>query len=109
MAYQRTYNQFGGYLFTFASDTFKSNVISTRGNKYFQLFCNRSNFVMDTAIPMKSHAPMSLDRIIHDVGIISELLTDGDKELYLGKWGKTCPRYRIHQRLTKPHYSWKNR
>ena len=49
---------------------------------------------------------MSLDRIIHDNGIILELLPDGDKELHLGEWGKTCRRYRIHQRLTDPHSPW---
>ena len=80
-----------------------SNVISTRGNKYFQLFCNRGIFVTRTNIPKKSHTSMSLDRTIHDIGIISELLSDGTKELHLGGWGETCRRYRIHQRLTDPH------
>ena len=44
-AHQKRYKQLGGYLAMFASDTFKSNVISLRGNKYVQLFCNRGNYV----------------------------------------------------------------
>ena len=62
-----------------------SNVILTRGNKYFQWFYNRGNFVTGTAIPKKSHTPISLNRIIHDIGIISELLTNGTKKLHLGE------------------------
>lgn len=108
MAHQCAYKVLGEYLSTFASNTFMSNVISTRGNKYFQLFYNRGNFVTENTIPKKRHARMSLDRVIRDIGIISELLTDGPKEIHLGEWGKTCRRYRIYQQLTGPHSSWQN-
>ena len=90
MVHQRAYTQLGGYLSTFGSNTFMPTVISTRRNKYFQLFCNRGNFVTGTAIPKKSHAHISLDRIIHDIGIMSELLAYGAKELHLGEWEKNC-------------------
>lgn len=107
-AHQNRYRQLSGYLSTFCSDTFKSNVTSLRGNKYTQLFCNRGNYV--TAYPMKEkgHANLSLDRFIHEVGIPSEMMTDGAKELTVSDWGKTCQRYKIRQVQTEPHTPWQN-
>ena len=107
-AHQNRYRQLGGYLSTFASDTFKSSVLSTRGNKYVQLFCNRGNFVKLYPMKSKAHAHHALDRFLHEVGIPTELLTDGAKELTLGQWGKTCLRHRIYQVTTEPHSPWQN-
>lgn len=107
-AHQNRYRQLGGYLSTFASDTFKSNVVSTRGNQYAQLFCNRGNFVKVYPIKSKSHAHHSLDRFLHEVGTPTEILTDGAKELTLGQWGKTCLKHRILQCTTEPHSPWQN-
>ena len=53
-AHQRRYNQLGGYLGMFASDTFKANVKSLRGNKYIQHFCNRGNYAASYPIKLKS-------------------------------------------------------
>ena len=61
--HQRRYNQLGGYLSYFASDTFKSNVVSLRGNKYMQLFCNRANFCVCYPLKKKSDAYHALDRL----------------------------------------------
>ena len=108
MAHQRAYKQLSGYLSQFASDTFKSNVISTRGNKYFQLFCNRGNFTTGTPIKRKGAASEALDKLIHTIGVMTEMLTDGAKELHLADWGKTCRTYKIRQRLTEPHSPWQN-
>ena len=107
-AHQSRYRQLGGYLSHFASDTFKSNVKSTRGNTYTQLFCNRANFVRCYPMKSKSHAHHALDRFIHEVGIPTELTTDGAKELTLGQWGKTCLKHRIYQVCTEPHSPWQN-
>ena len=108
IAHQQAYKQLGGYLSKFALDTFKANVESTRGNKYFQLFCNRGNYVTGTPIARKGDACHALDRFLHDVGIATELLTDGAKELHLGEWGNTCRRHKISQRITEPHSPWQN-
>ena len=102
------YRQLSGYHGQFASDTFASNVTSTRGNKYFQLFANRGNFAIGTPITKKSKAPEALDRFLHDVDIPSELLTDGAKELHLARWGELCQRYSISQKLTEPYSPWQN-
>jgi len=87
-AHQSRYRQLGGYLSTFASDSFSSKVKSLRGNNYVQLFCNRANFVRSYPIKLKSHAYHSLDRFIHEVGVPTELLTDGAKELTQSEWSK---------------------
>ena len=102
------YRQLGGYLGMFASDTFKSNVISTRGNKYSQLFCNRGNYCVSYPMKKKSHAPHALSRMIHEVGIPNELLTDGAKELTLGEWGDICRKKKIYMQTTEPHSPWQN-
>ena len=102
------YRQLGGYLGMFASDTFKSNVVSTRGNKYIQLFCNRGNFAKSYPMKSKDHAHHALDNLVHEVGVPNELLTDGAKELTLGNWGKTCRRRNIHMATTEPHSPWQN-
>jgi len=64
-AHQSRYRQLGGYLSTFASDTFSSKVKSLRRNSYVQLFCNRGDFVRSYPIKLKSHAYYSLNRFIH--------------------------------------------
>ena len=107
-AHQRSYNQLAGYLGAFASDTFKANVLSLRGNKFTQLFTNRGNYVRSYPIQTKADAYKALDRFLHEVGIPHEILTDGAKELTKGEWGKTCSRYKIHQRITEPHSPWQN-
>ena len=102
-AHQRQYKQLGGYLSKFCSDTFKSNVLSTRGNKYIQLFSNRANYVSCYPMKSKSNAHNALDRFIHDVGVPTELLTDGSRELTVTEWGKTCRKHKIRQLTTEPH------
>ena len=102
------YKQLGGYLGMFASDIFQANVVSLRGNKYTTLFCNRGNFCRTYPMKKKSDAPHSLDRFIHEVGVPNELLTDGAKELTLGKWGATCRKKKICMQTTEPHSPWQN-
>lgn len=102
------YKQLGGYHGMFASDTFRSNITSVRGKNYIQLFCNRANFTKAYSMKSKSHAHHALDRFIHEVGVMNELLTDGAKELTLGQWGKTCRKHKIHMQSTEPHSPWQN-
>jgi len=99
-AHQSRYRQLSGYLSTFSSDTFSSKVKSLRGDNYIQLFCNRANFVRSYPIKLKSHAYHSLDRFIHEVGVPTELLTVGTKELTQSEWSKICQRHLIYQVCT---------
>ena len=71
-----------GYLSKFCLDMFKSNINSIRGNNYFKPVCNRGSFITGTPIETKSQAPETLDIFLHDVGIPSEIMTDGAKELH---------------------------
>lgn len=107
-AHPHQYNQLGGYLGHFASDTFKANVTSLKGHKYTQLFCNNGNYTKNYNMKEKGHAHHALDGFFHDVGIPSEILTDGAKELTLGEWSKKCRKHRVHQRTTEPHTPWQN-
>ena len=102
------YRQLGGYLGMFAADIFHSRVLSTRGNSYTQLFCNRGNFVKSYAMKKKEHSHHTLNSFIHEVGVPNELLTDGAKELSLGEWGKICRRRNIHMQMTEPYSPWQN-
>ncbi len=106
--HQKRYRQLGGYLSMFASDTFKSNVTSIRGNNYIQLFCNKANYTVSYPMKSKEHAHHALDRFLHEVGVPSEMLTDGAKELVVAEWGKTCQRHKIYQVTTEPHSPWQN-
>ena len=45
-------------------------------------------------------ASEALDKSIHTIGVMIEMLTKGTKELHLGEWEKTCGTHKIHQHLT---------
>ena len=107
-AYQRMYNQLGGYLAKFASDTFKSKVKSTRGNSCIQLFTNNANYTKCYSLASRSEAPQALDRFLNEVGIPMEMMTDGAPELVHGEWTKICKCRYIHQRATEPESPWQN-
>jgi hypothetical protein len=108
MVHQKRYKQLGGYLSMFASDTFKSNVTSLRGNQYVQLFCNRANYTRCYPIKKKEHAWHALDRFLHEVGVPSEMLTDEAVELVRAEWARTCRKHKIYQVTTEPHSPWQN-
>ena len=88
LTHQRQYKHLGGYLGKIASDTFKANILYTRGSLYDQLFCNRGKFTHVVPISTKSNANAALDKFIHHIGVPNELLTDGALELTKSNWGK---------------------
>ena len=51
-----------------------------------------------------SHASESLDKLIHNIGVIFETLANGVKELCLDEWSKIYQMYHINQRHTDPYY-----
>ena len=97
-----------GFLSKFCSDTFKSNVKSLRGNQYVQLFSNRGNFVYCYPMERKGEASDALHRFIDEVGIPSEILSDGAPELSYAGWRDLCRTYQIIQRKTEPESPWQN-
>lgn len=106
--HHRYYHHLSGYHADFCTDTFKANVLSTRGNKYAQVFCNRANYTKCYPIKRKSDAPDTLNRFLHEVGVPTELLSDGAKEQFLGEWGRITRLHKIRTRRTEPHSPWQN-
>ena len=106
--HQRRYKQLWGHLSRFSSDTFKSKVKSLRGSQYFQLFCNSGAFTKVYPLNGRSDAHLALNKFLHEIGIPSELHTDGAGELVHGEWDKLCQRHKIYRTFTEPHTPWQN-
>jgi len=106
--HQRRYKQLWGHLSRFSSDTFKSKVKSLRGSQYFQLFCNNGAFTKVYPLNGRSDAHLALNKFLHEIGIPSELHTDGAGELVHGEWDKLCQRHKIYRTFTEPHSPWQN-
>ena len=106
--HQRRYRQLDGHLGRFSSDTFFSPYKSLRGNDCFQLFTNRSSFTKAYAMESKGDAPFALNRFIHEVGVPTEIHTDGSKEQTLGKWKKICQKHAIYRTWNEPYSPWQN-
>ena len=106
--HQRRYRQLWGHLSRFASDTFMSKVKSLRGNNYFQLFCNNGAFTKVYPMQGKKESHLALNKFLHEIGIPSELHTDGAGELVHGEWKTLCNRHKIYRTFTEPHSPWQN-
>ena len=106
--HQRRYRQLWGHLSRFSSDTFKSKTKSLRGNNYFQLFCNNGAFTKVYPMKGKKESHLALHRFLHEIGVPSELHTDGAGELVHGEWNALCQRYKIYRTYTEPHSPWQN-
>lgn len=106
--HQRRYRQLDGYLGRFSSDTFFSKCKSLRGNDCFQLFTNKASYTKAYAMESKGDAPFALNRFIHEVGVPSEMHTDGSKEQSHGNWKKTCQKHAIYRTWNEPYSPWQN-
>ena len=106
--HQRRYRQLDGYLGRFSSDTFFSKCKSLRGNNCFQLFTNKATFTKSYAMESKSDAPFALNRFIHEVGVPTEMHTDGSKEQSHGMWKKICQKHAIYRTWNEPYSPWQN-
>ena len=106
--HQRRYRQLDGHLGRFSSDTFFASCKSLRGNECFQVFTNRASYTKAYSMESKSDAHFALNRFIHEVGVPTELHTDGSKEQALGNWKRLCQRHSIYRTWTEPHSPWQN-
>ena len=106
--HQRRYRQLDGYLGRFSSDTFFSKCKSLRGNNCFQLFTNRASFTKAYPMESKGDAGYALNRFIHEVGVPTEMHTDGSKEQGLGRWKRTCQKHSIYRTWSEPYSPWQN-
>ena len=55
-----------------------------------------------------SDAHLALNKFFHEIGIPSELHTNGAGELVHGEWDSLCQRHRVYRTFTEPHSSWQN-
>lgn len=56
----------------------------------------------------KSNAGNTFHRFIDEIGVPSEILTDGAQELLFSYFGQLCQKYRIRQTRTEPYSPWQN-
>ena len=95
---------------TLYSDTFSSNVTSTRGHNKTQGFVNGDSFfVYHFPMVSEKEAHHGLVAYIHDVGIPAKIHTDNAKVETLGEWKKTTREYHIKTSVTEPYSPWQNK
>jgi hypothetical protein len=94
---------------TMYTDTMFATVKSTRGNTCAQIFTDGQGF--DTFDPMKGkgEAPDALMKVIRNVGIMKDLVSDGAPEETRGRWEETVNEFRIRQKRSEPYSQWQNR
>ena len=69
---------------------------------------NMASFTQAYSMESKSDAPFALNRFIHEVGVPTEMHTDGSKEQSHGKWKKICQKYSIYRTWNEPYSPWQN-
>jgi hypothetical protein len=86
------------------TDTLFSKVLSIRGNKCAQIFCNE-DFIKVVSMSSKSHAGRALKDLIDDVGVPTQIVADGAAELTKEntEFMQTVRRYHINLRHTEPY------
>ena len=94
---------------TWYSDTFKSGVLSTRGNKYGQIFTNGKGWEFTYPMKLKSDAPDALTTAFKEFGLPHTMLTDNAPELTKGEWGKIVKQHHVGVKTTEPDTPWQNR
>jgi hypothetical protein len=87
-----------------ASDTMDDRVKSLDGNRYAQVFSNRSFFAEVYPMATKSDAGQALKTFIMELGVPEELTIDGSKEQTKPKtdFQKYCRRNDIKVTRTEP-------
>jgi hypothetical protein len=89
---------------TFNSDTMHSKVVSLKGFKYLQVFCNE-DFVFVVPIKKKSDAGSALQILVQQVGVLSRLMVDGSLEQTAdnSEFMRRARMYDIEVRTTEPY------
>lgn len=94
---------------TWYSDTFMSGVLSSRGNRYSQIFTNGKGWEFTYPIKLKSDASHALTTAFKECGLPHTMLTDNAPELVHAEWGKTLKSHHVGAKTTKPDSPWQNR
>lgn len=92
------------------SDTMFSTTKSLQGNHCAQIFVNNLNYSKFIPMTSKSMAGHALSECFEDVGVPTELHTDGAKELTMGHWKRVREKQGgIRQTVSEPLSQWQNR
>ena len=93
---------------TLFTDTLIAGTVSTRGNKYAQIYA--SNFGWARAFPMakKGDAHETLSLLFKRDGVPPEMIMDGSKEQTLGTFSKKLKEAGCHKHQVEPYSPWQN-
>ena len=95
---------------TLYSDTFASNVTSTRGHTKTQGFvCGDAFYVMHYPMKSEKHAAQGLKEFVHRIGIPAQVHTDNAKVETLSEWKDFIAAHWIKATVTEPYTANQNK
>lgn len=95
---------------TLYSDTFSSNVTSTRGHTKTQGFvCGDAFYVMHYPMKSEKHAAQGLKEFVHTIGIPAQVHTDNAKVETLSEWKDFLASHWIKASVTEPYTAKQNK
>jgi hypothetical protein len=93
-----------------STDTFFSEVKSSRGNTCGQVFLGvKIGYVVFIPLRSKAYAYVALSDYIKDVGAPLFLSSDNAIEEKLGEWISMCRTFGIQKRSSEPYYQHQNK
>ena len=106
--FQKRYRRMGGWFSRFYTDTlfFKTKTLDLF--TCAQVYGNRAKFCKLYPMVAKSDAHETLSTLVHEIGIPSEIHSDGAKEVALGKYRKMMTKYQIFHSMSEPYSPWEN-
>lgn len=106
--FQKRYRRMGGWFSRFYTDTLFFKTKTLNSFTCAQLYGNRAKFCKIYPMTSKSDAHESLSSLVHEIGIPSEIHSDGAKEIALGQYRKLMTKYSIFHSMTEPYSPWQN-
>jgi len=94
---------------SFATDTFFSDVVSTRGNTCFQLFYGTTSmYLYGQPMKRKSQAVSVFKDFTREVGAPAAIRSDNAKEEHSKQWTNILRDYAIRSEFTEPYHPHQN-
>ena len=84
--------------------TMKSGIVSTRGNRYSQVYCTQYWWSRCHILKLKSEAQKYLSMLFKRDGVPPKIVVDNSKEQSLGKFASECFEADCHL-INTDHYS----
>ena len=90
------------------TDTLESNTVSSRNNKYAQIFATPDGCTRAYPMRKKSEAHEGLSLLFQREGVPNTLIMDNSKEQLLGNFRKKCREAGARVKQTEPYSPWSN-